>query len=104
MYLLGKINTMSKKARSFAPSPTGPLTFIVGVRTALFNYLFAKKKQRRFHIENWDTDFKNRYVQGGRTIIIDALNCVNIPFDEVLEKRLDLVHYARSEEKIYIKI
>ena len=54
---------MSAKVRvRFAPSPTGPL-HIGGVRTALYNYLFAKKHKGDFVLRIEDTD-KNRYVEG----------------------------------------
>ena len=54
---------MSKKVRvRFAPSPTGPL-HIGGVRTALFNYLFAKKSGGDFILRIEDTD-QERYVSG----------------------------------------
>ena len=46
----------------FAPSPTGPL-HMGGVRTALFNYLFAKKNKGTFILRNEDTD-QNRFVEG----------------------------------------
>ena len=53
--------TMSKQVRvRFAPSPTGPL-HIGGVRTALFNYLFAKKHNGVFYIRIEDTD-QTRFV------------------------------------------
>ena len=72
---------MSKHIRvRFAPSPTGPL-HIGGVRTALFNYLFAKKHQGTFVLRIEDTD-QSRYVEGAEQYIIDALNWCNIPFDE----------------------
>ena len=72
---------MSQKVRvRFAPSPTGPL-HIGGVRTALFNYLFAKKYGGDFVLRIEDTD-QNRYVEGAEQYIIDALNWCNIPFDE----------------------
>ncbi len=72
---------MTKKIRvRFAPSPTGPL-HIGGVRTALFNYLFAKKHNGDFILRIEDTD-QNRYVEGAEHYIIDALNWCNIPFDE----------------------
>lgn len=64
----------------FAPSPTGPL-HIGGVRTALFNYLFAKKHNGTFVLRIEDTD-QNRYVEDAEQYIIDALNWCNIPFDE----------------------
>jgi len=72
---------MSNNVRvRFAPSPTGPL-HIGGVRTALFNYLFAKKQGGTFVLRIEDTD-QNRYVEGAEQYIIDSLNWCNIPFDE----------------------
>lgn len=72
---------MSNSVRvRFAPSPTGPL-HIGGVRTALFNYLFAKKHNGTFVLRIEDTD-QNRYVEGAEQYIIDALNWCGIPFDE----------------------
>ena len=64
----------------FAPSPTGPL-HIGGVRTALFNYLFAKKHKGQFILRIEDTD-QNRYVEGAEKYIVDALNWCGIHFDE----------------------
>ena len=64
----------------FAPSPTGPL-HIGGVRTALYNYLFAKKHNGTFILRIEDTD-QNRYVPGAENYIIEALNWCGIPFDE----------------------
>jgi len=64
----------------FAPSPTGPL-HIGGVRTALFNYLFAKKHNGQFILRIEDTD-QNRYVEGAEAYIVDALNWCGIQFDE----------------------
>ncbi len=72
---------MTKPVRvRFAPSPTGPL-HIGGVRTALFNYLFAKKHGGTFILRIEDTD-QNRYVEGAEQYIIDALNWCGIPYDE----------------------
>lgn len=72
---------MTEKVRvRFAPSPTGPL-HIGGVRTALFNYLFAKKHGGDFLLRIEDTD-QNRYVEGAEEYIIEALNWLNIPYDE----------------------
>jgi len=72
---------MSKKVRvRFAPSPTGPL-HIGGVRTALFNYLFAKKHNGDFVLRIEDTD-QNRYVEGAEDYIIKALNWCGISCDE----------------------
>ena len=64
----------------FAPSPTGPL-HIGGVRTALFNYLFAKKHNGIFILRIEDTD-QSRYVKGAEQYIVDAMNWLGIPFDE----------------------
>ena len=75
----------SKKMKSnvrvrFAPSPTGPL-HIGGVRTALYNYLFAKKHNGTFILRIEDTD-QTRYVPNAEQYITDALKWCNIPFDE----------------------
>lgn len=70
---------MSVRVR-FAPSPTGPL-HIGGVRTALFNYLFAKKHKGTFVLRIEDTD-QNRYVPGAEDYIKESLDWCGIPFDE----------------------
>ena len=64
----------------FAPSPTGPL-HIGGLRTALFNYLFAKKNNGSFILRIEDTD-KNRYVAGSEEHIIDSLRWCGLEPDE----------------------
>jgi len=93
---------MTKKVRvRFAPSPTGPL-HIGGVRTALFNYLFAKKNQGDFILRIEDTD-QNRYVEGAEQYIIDALNWCNIPYDEGPGKDGGFGPYRQSERKAIYK-
>ena len=81
----------------FAPSPTGPL-HIGGVRTALFNYLFAKKHGGTFVLRIEDTDQK-RFVEGAEDYIRNALNWCNIPFDEGPGKEGDFGPYKQSERK-----
>ncbi|MBA6151957.1 glutamate--tRNA ligase [Gelidibacter maritimus] len=81
----------------FAPSPTGPL-HIGGVRTALYNYLFAKKHNGSFILRIEDTD-QNRYVEGSEQYIIDALNWCQIPFDEGPEHNEKFGPYRQSERK-----
>ncbi|NEW80088.1 MAG: glutamate--tRNA ligase [Gelidibacter sp.] len=81
----------------FAPSPTGPL-HIGGVRTALFNYLFAKKHQGTFILRIEDTD-QARYVANAEQYIIDALNWCNIPFNEGPGKNEKFGPYRQSERK-----
>ncbi len=81
----------------FAPSPTGPL-HIGGVRTALFNYLFAKKHGGDFVLRVEDTD-QNRYVEGAEDYIVEALNWCNIPFDEGPGKNEKFGPYRQSERK-----
>lgn len=89
---------MSKKVRvRFAPSPTGPL-HIGGVRTALYNYLFAKKFDGDFILRIEDTD-QNRFVEGAEEYIIEALNWLHIPFDEGPGKEGDYGPYKQSERK-----
>jgi glutamyl-tRNA synthetase len=86
----------------FAPSPTGPL-HIGGVRTALYNYLFAKKNNGTFILRIEDTD-QTRYVENAEKYIIDALNWCNIPFDEGPNKNEKFGPYRQSERKdIYQK-
>lgn len=86
----------------FAPSPTGPL-HIGGVRTALFNYLFAKKNNGTFILRIEDTD-QTRYVANAEQYIIDALSWCNIPFDEGPNKNEKFGPYRQSERKeIYKK-
>ncbi len=89
---------MSKHVRvRFAPSPTGPL-HIGGVRTALFNYLFAKKHDGDFVLRIEDTD-QNRYVEGAEDYIVEALNWCGIPFDEGPDKNEKFGPYRQSERK-----
>lgn len=89
---------MASKVRvRFAPSPTGPL-HIGGVRTALYNYLFAKKHQGDFVLRIEDTD-QSRYVPGAESYIIEALRWLNIPFDEGPGKVGDCGPYRQSERK-----
>lgn len=81
----------------FAPSPTGPL-HMGGVRTALFNYLFAKKHNGTFVLRIEDTD-QTRYVANAEQYIIDALEWCNIPFDEGPGKHEKFGPYRQSERK-----
>ncbi|WP_298364918.1 glutamate--tRNA ligase [uncultured Lutibacter sp.] len=81
----------------FAPSPTGPL-HIGGVRTALFNYLFAKKYNGTFVLRIEDTD-QTRYVANAEQYIIDSLNWLNIPYDEGPGKNEKFGPYRQSERK-----
>ena len=89
---------MSQKVRvRFAPSPTGPL-HIGGLRTALFNYLFAKKNNGDFILRIEDTD-QNRFVEGAEQYIIDSLHWSGIPFDEGPGKEGAFGPYRQSERK-----
>lgn len=81
----------------FAPSPTGPL-HIGGVRTALFNYLFAKKHNGTFVLRIEDTD-QTRYVANAEQYIINSLEWCTIPFDEGPGKNEKFGPYRQSERK-----
>ena len=81
----------------FAPSPTGPL-HIGGVRTALYNYLFAKKHQGTFILRIEDTD-QMRYVPGAEAYIREALRWCGIQPDEGVEAGGDYAPYRQSERK-----
>lgn len=86
----------------FAPSPTGPL-HIGGVRTALYNYLFAKKNGGDFILRIEDTDTQ-RFVPGAEEYIIDALNWLGIPFDEGVGRGGAHAPYRQSERREIYKI
>ncbi len=87
-----------KKVRvRFAPSPTGPL-HIGGVRTALFNYLFAKKHKGDFILRIEDTD-RARYVQGAEEYIIESLKWCKINIDEGVTVGGKYSPYRQSERK-----
>lgn len=89
---------MTQKVRvRFAPSPTGPL-HIGGVRTALFNYLFAKKHGGDFVLRIEDTD-QNRYVAGAEQYIVDAMSWLGVPFDESPSNPAGFAPYRQSERK-----
>ena len=89
---------MSKQVRvRFAPSPTGPL-HIGGVRTALFNYLFAKKNNGVFFIRIEDTD-QNRFVSGAENYIFEALEWLGIAPSETVGKNEKFGPYRQSERK-----
>lgn len=81
----------------FAPSPTGPL-HIGGVRTALYNYLFAKKNKGTFIIRIEDTD-QNRYVPGAEDYILESLKWCGIIHDEELDAGGSYGPYRQSERK-----
>ncbi len=86
----------------FAPSPTGPL-HIGGVRTALFNYLFARKNGGKFILRIEDTD-QSRYVDGAENYITEALQWSGIQIDEGFTAGGEHAPYRQSERKeIYKK-
>ncbi|GHS91655.1 glutamate--tRNA ligase [Bacteroidia bacterium] len=86
----------------FAPSPTGPL-HIGGVRTALYNYLFAKKHSGDFILRIEDTD-SQRFVPGAEEYIIEAFNWLGITFNEGTHVGGKHAPYRQSERKdIYKK-
>ena len=91
---------MNRKVRvRFAPSPTGPL-HIGGVRTALYNYLFAKKYDGDMLLRIEDTD-SARFVLGAEEYIVEALSWLGITIDEGVGAKLDGKHapYRQSERK-----
>ena len=89
---------MSKPVRvRFAPSPTGPL-HIGGVRTALFNYLFAKKHGGTFYIRIEDTD-QTRFVAEAEDYIFEALEWLGISPDETIGKNEKFGPYRQSDRK-----
>lgn len=89
---------MEKNVRvRFAPSPTGPL-HIGGVRTALFNYLFAKKHNGTFYIRIEDTD-QTRFVAKAEEYIFESLKWLGIEPDETIGKNEKFGPYRQSDRK-----
>jgi len=87
---------MSVRVR-FAPSPTGPL-HIGGVRTALYNYLFAKKHKGAFILRIEDTD-QSRYVDGTENYIVEALEWMGLIPDEGPDFGGNYGPYRQSERR-----
>lgn len=81
----------------FAPSPTGPL-HIGGVRTALYNYLFARKHGGTFILRIEDTD-QNRFVPGAEQYIMNSLRWCGIKVDEGIEEGGEYGPYRQSDRK-----
>ncbi|MCH7514140.1 MAG: glutamate--tRNA ligase [Bacteroidetes bacterium] len=89
---------MNKHVRvRFAPSPTGPL-HIGGLRTALYNFLFAKKHNGTFVLRIEDTD-RSRYVPGAEEYIINSLEWCGLIPDESPGRGGDFGPYRQSERK-----
>lgn len=86
----------------FAPSPTGPL-HIGGVRTALFNYLFAKRNGGKMILRIEDTD-QTRFVEGAEEYIMESLEWCGIKFDEGIKEGGNYGPYRQSDRReIYNK-
>ncbi len=89
---------MTREVRvRFAPSPTGGL-HIGGVRTALYNYLFAKKMGGKMLLRIEDTD-QTRFVPGAEDYIMKALDWVGIKLDEGIREGGPCAPYRQSERK-----
>src|SRR5690554_7787628 len=91
--------TQQKTRVRFAPSPTGPL-HIGGVRTALYNYLFAKQQGGDFILRIEDTD-TSRFVPGSEEYIQEAFDWLGLPFDESPRDGGEYGPYKQSRSEIY---
>jgi len=85
----------------FAPSPTGPL-HLGGVRTALYNYLFARKLNGKLILRIEDTD-QNRFVPGAEEYIIKSLQWCGLEFDEDVLRGGPYAPYRQSERSAIYK-
>lgn len=92
---------MTKVRVRFAPSPTGPL-HIGGVRTALYNYLFAKQMKGDFLLRIEDTD-QTRFVEGAEEYIIESFKWLGLKFDEGVGIGGEYGPYKQSERKSMYK-
>ena len=89
--------TQRKVRVRFAPSPTGAL-HIGGVRTALYNYLFARQHGGEFIFRIEDTD-SSRFVPGAEEYILESFRWLGIPFDEGVSFGGDHGPYRQSERR-----
>lgn len=96
-YVLGDLKMERRVRVRFAPSPTGPL-HIGGVRTALYNYLFAKKNGGDFILRIEDTD-QTRFVEGAEDYIIESFKWLGLKFDEGVAAGGKYGPYRQSERK-----
>ena len=86
---------MNREVRvRFAPSPTGPL-HIGGVRTALYNYLFARRHGGKMILRIEDTD-SQRFVPGAEEYIIESLKWCGIEIDEGVGVVVHMLHIVRA--------
>ena len=93
---------MSQNVRvRFAPSPTGPL-HVGGLRTALFNYLFARQNNGVFVLRIEDTD-KKRKVNGAEEYIVNALDWCGLSADESVVKGGEYGPYRQSQRNVHYK-
>jgi glutamyl-tRNA synthetase len=88
---------MSQVRVRFAPSPTGPL-HLGGVRTALYNYLFARKNNGTFILRIEDTD-QSRFVEGAEDYIMESLRWCGIIVDEGIKEGGNYGPYRQSDRK-----
>ena len=88
---------MTQVRTRFAPSPTG-FMHLGGVRTALYNYLFAKKMGGKFILRIEDTD-QERFVEGATEVIYDTLKACGMNWDEGPDVGGDYGPYVQSERK-----
>ena len=91
----------SKVRVRFAPSPTGAL-HIGGVRTALYNYLFARQHGGEFIFRIEDTD-SSRFVPGAEEYILESFRWLGIPFDEGVGFGGEHGPYRQSERRAIYK-
>lgn len=96
-----KVMSDQKVRVRFAPSPTGPL-HMGGVRTALFNYLFAKKYKGDFILRIEDTD-QTRYVPGAEEYIMESFAWCGIEIDEGIKEGGEFGPYRQSDRKSLYK-
>ena len=103
LFYLCDMSEITKKVRvRFAPSPTGGL-HLGGVRTVLFNYLFARKHGGDFILRIEDTD-QSRYVEGAEQYILDCLAWCGLNPDEGPQNGGPFAPYRQSERKANYRI